>query len=53
MKNISIRLGTREMQIKTTVRFYLTIVINSYCKQKITANAGVDLGEREQTLVGM
>lgn len=40
------------MQIKTIPRFYLAIVTNGYCKEKIAANAGVDLGEREQMLMG-
>lgn len=40
------------MQMKTISRFYLTIGINGYCKEKIAANAGVGLGEREQMLMG-
>ena len=47
VKRFSISLITREMQIKTTVRYHLTLVRMVIIKNQQTASVGEDVGERE------
>ena len=49
MKKCSISLITREMQIKTTMRYYLTLVRLSITKNLQTTNAGEGVEKREHS----
>jgi len=49
MKRCSISLITREMQIKTTMRYHLTLVRMAITKNLQTTNAGKGVEKREHS----
>ena len=49
MKKCSISLITKEMQIKTTMRYHLTLVRLSITKNLQTTNAGEGVEKREHS----
>jgi hypothetical protein len=46
MKKCSPSLAIKEMQIKTTLRFYLTPIRTAIIKTPPTTNAGEDVGKK-------
>ena len=45
--NFNLSLNFREMQIKTTMRYYLTLIRMATIKRSTTINAGEDVEKRE------
>jgi hypothetical protein len=50
MKKCSASLAIKEMQIKTTLRFYLTPVRIAISRTQTTTNAGEDVGKKEPSI---
>jgi hypothetical protein len=51
MKKCSASLAIKEMQIKTTLRFYLTPVRIAISRTQTTTNAGEDVGKKEPSYI--